>query len=62
MSSGGARVNAGRKKMADSAKLHVKTFCLPKHIIDWLNDEHGKGSHALVRELLQRELEETANG
>ncbi len=59
MGSGGARANAGRKRMADSAKLQVKTFCLPKKHIDWLDDNYGRDSHQLVRKLLQDHIDES---
>lgn len=57
MGSGGARHNSGRKKISDSAKLHVKTFCLHRDIIDWLESDYGKGCHALVRGLLREQYE-----
>lgn len=38
--------------MSNSEKLHTKTFCLDKELIDWLSSEYGRNSHALVRQLL----------
>ena len=55
MGSGGARVNAGRKRKPDSAKLHTKTFCIDKDLLDWLDSSYGRGSHALVRSLLRKQ-------
>ena len=55
MGSGGARVNAGRKKKPDQLKLHTKTFCIDKDLLDWLNNSYGRDSHALVRTLLRRQ-------
>ena len=55
MGSGGARVNAGRKKKPDQLKLHTKTFCIDKDLLDWLNNSYGRDSHALIRTLLRRQ-------
>lgn len=55
--SGGARPNAGRKRKPDEAKFHVKTFCIDKDLLDWLNRDYGKGSHALVRTLLRKQYD-----
>jgi len=59
MSVGGYREGSGRKKMPIEEKLQTKTFCIDKHIFDWLKDKYPKKeSHSLVRNLLQDQYNE----
>jgi len=59
MGTGGYREGSGRKKKPDSAKKHIKTFCLDKDIIEWLKDKYPrKESHSLVRDLLRDQYNE----
>jgi hypothetical protein len=60
---GGYRDGSGRKKKPDSMKYHVKSFCLDKHILDWLNEKYPKKSaQTLVRRLLRTQYDLEAHG
>jgi len=61
---GGYREGAGRKKKPDDKKYHLKTFCIDKDVLDWINNDHPKkNGHALVRKLLRQQFKkESANG
>ena len=62
MAKGGTRDGAGRKPKPESLKVKIKTFCIDKDQLDWLNENYGKNSHALVRRLIRAEMEQAQNG
>ena len=52
---GGARSGAGRKPKAPNLRKVPKSLSLEQHIVDWLNETHGRGASQFVNDLLSKE-------